>query len=88
MTDDDIEGWGKLNDDTLHRKLILYVVPMPNDDVLGGYGVSQIMTVDDVVGGGCLFSKPMITSFVNNPLIPYSTRFRNNRMSLRYIAIS
>ena len=28
------------------------------------------MTVDDIGGGGgfCLFSKPMMTSFVNNPL--------------------
>ena len=36
MTDDDIGD--KPNDDTLHRKLILYVVTDANDDVLGGVG--------------------------------------------------
>ena len=42
---------------------------MPNDDFREGRGVSQIMTLDDFGGGGvCLFSKPMKTSFVNNPL--------------------
>ena len=35
MTDDDIEG-GKPNDDTLHKKLILYEVPMPMMTFEGG----------------------------------------------------
>ena len=57
MRDDDIGGY-EPNYDTLHRKLILYVLCSNRCQIMtfwGVRGVSQIMTVDDIGGGGVAY---------------------------------
>ena len=64
MHEDGVRGVSR-NMTALHKKISV----CSKVDDIGGRRVSQIMTVDDIGGGVffCLFSKPMMTSFVNDP---------------------